>query len=241
MCQYIFKDIKLKNTFFIILGSAIFSFGIVHFNMQNNLVEGGFTGITLLLYFICDIHSAISNILLNLPVITLLFYLICKIIPVISNILLNLSVFLIGLKYLGKNTFIYTIIGTISVSIFLEIFQIYSLPIPLHSDMTLAGIFAGAFIGVGLGSVLRNGGTTGGVDIIARIVNKFLGWSIGRSMFLFDLIVISTSIITYLEYVEGMYTILAVYIGSRVIDFIQEGAYAARGAMIISKNNEEIT
>src|SRR5699024_6014856 len=139
------------------------------------------------------------------------------------------------------NTFIYTIIGTISVSIFLEIFQIYSLPIPLHSDMTLAALFAGAFIGVGLGIVFRNGGTTGGVDIIARIVNKFLCWSIGRSMFLFDLIVISTSIITYLEYVEGMYTILAVYIGSRVIDFIQEGAYAARGAMIISKNNEEIT
>src|SRR5699024_6500981 len=136
--------------------------------------------------------------------------------------------------------FIYTIIGTISVSIFLEIFQIYSLPIPLHSDMTLAALFAGAFIGVGLGIVFRNGGTTGGVDIIARIVNKFLGWSIGRSMFLFDLIVISTSIITYLEYVEGMYTILAVYIGSRVIDFIKEGAYDARGAMIISKNKEEI-
>src|SRR5690625_1827256 len=119
MCQYIFKDIKLKNTLFIILGSAIFSFGIVHFNMQNNLGEGGFTGITLLLYFIWEINPAISNILLNLPV------------------------FLIGLKYLGKNTFIYTILGTISVSIFLEIFQIYSLPIPLHSNMTLRHFFQG--------------------------------------------------------------------------------------------------
>src|SRR5699024_11429159 len=99
-------DLRIKNIFFILVGAAIFSFGIVHFNMQNNLVEGGFTGITLLLYFIWEINPAISNILLNLPV------------------------FLIGLKYLGKNTFIYTIIGTISVSIFLEIFQIYSLPIP---------------------------------------------------------------------------------------------------------------
>src|SRR5699024_3506702 len=161
--------------------------------------------------------------------------------PTIIHILIYLHVFLIGIKYLVKNSFIYTIIRTIIVSIFLVIFQIYSLPIPLHSDMTLAALFAGAFIGVGLGIVFRNGGTTDGVDIIARIVNKFLGWSIGRSMFLFDLIVISTSIITYLEYVEGMYTILAVYIGSRVIDFIQEGAYAERGAMIISKHNEEIT
>ncbi len=216
MWNYIFKDIKLKNTLLIIFGSAVFSFGIVHFNMQNNLGEGGFTGITLLLYFIWDLNPAITNIILNIPV------------------------FLIGLKYLGKNTFIYTIIGTLSVSVFLAVFQVYTLPIPLHSDMTLAALFAGVFIGVGLGIVFRNGGTTGGVDILARIVNKYLGWSIGRSMFLFDLLVISTSIITYLEYVEGMYTLLAVYIGARVIDFIQEGAYAARGAMIISKQNSEI-
>src|SRR5699024_1017967 len=87
----------------------------------------------------------------------------------------------------SRSIFIYDLIGTISFLIFLEIFQLYSLPIPLHSDMSLAAFFAGAFIGVGLGIVFRNGGTTGGVDIIARIVNKFLGWSIGRSMFLFDL------------------------------------------------------
>lgn len=193
MWNYIFKDIKLKNTLLIIFGSAVFSFGIVHFNMQNNLGEGGFTGITLLLYFIWDLNPAITNIILNIPV------------------------FLIGLKYLGKNTFIYTIIGTLSVSVFLAVFQVYTLPIPLHSDMTLAALFAGVFIGVGLGIVFRNGGTTGGVDILARIVNKYLGWSIGRSMFLFDLLVISTSIITYLEYVEGMYTLLAVYIGAREV------------------------
>lgn len=95
MWNYIFKDIKLKNTLLIIFGSAVFSFGIVHFNMQNNLGEGGFTGITLLLYFIWDLNPAITNIILNIPV------------------------FLIGLKYLGKNTFIYTIIGTLSVSVFL--------------------------------------------------------------------------------------------------------------------------
>src|SRR5699024_12196061 len=70
---------------------------------------------------------------------------------------------------------------------------------------------------------------------------KIICLSIGRSIYLFDLIDISISIIIYLEYVEGMYIILAVYIGSRVIDFIKKGAYAARGAMIITKNNEEIT
>ncbi|MRH42420.1 DUF2179 domain-containing protein [Aquibacillus halophilus] len=212
-----FVGLKLKNIIFIIIGAAIFSFGIVHFNMQNNLGEGGFTGITLLFYFIWDWDPAISNILLNIPI------------------------FLIGWKFLGRNSFIYTIVGTLAVSLFLFIFQIEPYQLHLQSDMTLVALFAGVTIGVGLGIIFRYGGTTGGVDIIARIVHKYIGWSMGKTMFLFDAIVITTSIITYLELVEGMYTLVAVYLGARVIDFIQEGAYAARGATIISSRSSEIS
>lgn len=61
------KGLKFKNIFFILLGAAIFSFGLVHFNMQNNLAEGGFTGITLLLYFVFGWSPSITNLLLNLP------------------------------------------------------------------------------------------------------------------------------------------------------------------------------
>lgn len=208
--------LNIKNMIFIMLGAAIFSFGIVHFNMQNNLSEGGFTGITLLFYFLWDWDPAIMNIVLNIPV------------------------FFIGWKVLGRNTFIYTIIGTISVSVFLSIFQINPFPTYLQSDMTLAALFAGVFIGVGLGIIFRFGGTTGGVDIIARIVHKYVGWSMGKTMFLFDFIVITTSVFVILDLVEGMYTLVAVYIGARVIDFIQEGAYAARGATIISKESKKI-
>ncbi|WP_163969843.1 YitT family protein [Oceanobacillus halotolerans] len=211
-----FRRIKFKNIFFILMGSAIFSFGIVHFNMQNNLGEGGFTGITLLLYFLWHWDPAITNIILNIPV------------------------FFIGWKFLGRTTFIYTVIGTFAVSVFLYIFQINPFPTNLQSDMTLAALFAGVFIGVGLGIIFRFGGTTGGVDIIARLVHKYVGWSMGKTMFLFDFIVITTSVFTILEYVEGMYTLVAVYIAARVIDFIQEGAYAARGAIIISGKSEEI-
>src|SRR5699024_12547880 len=60
--------LRLKNIFFIFVGAAIFSFGIVHFNMQNNLSEGGFTGITLLFYFLWDWDPAIMNIVLNVPI-----------------------------------------------------------------------------------------------------------------------------------------------------------------------------
>lgn len=113
--------------------------------------------------------------------------------------------------------------------------------IPLSSDMTLAALFAGVFIGIGLGIIFRYGGTTGGVDIIARLINKYFGWSMGRAMFAFDAVVILVSILTYLDHIRGMYTLLAVFIGARVIDFIQEGAYAARGTTIISEKSEEIS
>ncbi|RDW19631.1 hypothetical protein CWR48_07890 [Oceanobacillus arenosus] len=208
--------LKLKNILFILLGAAIFSFGIVHFNMQHNLSEGGFTGITLLFYFLWGWDPAIMNIVLNVPV------------------------FFVGWKYLGRSTFYYTIIGTVAVSVFLSIFQKYQFPINLQNDMTLVALFAGVFIGVGLGIIFRFGGTTGGVDIIARIVNKYVGWSMGRTMFIFDFIVITTSIFIILELNQGMYTLVAVYIGARVIDFLQEGAYSAKGTMIISNRSDEV-
>ena len=98
----------------------------------------------------------------------------------------------------------------------------------------------GSFIGVGLGIIFRYGGTTGGVDIIAQFANKLFGMGMGRVMFIFDACVIALSILTYLDYREAMYTLVAVFIASRIIDFIQEGTYSARGAMIISEKNNEI-
>ncbi len=209
-------NLKLKNIFFILLGSAIMGFGVVHFNMQNQLAEGGFTGITLLIYNLTGLSPAISNILLNLPL------------------------FFIGYRLLGKRTFIYTIIGTVGLSIFIAVFEKYQFHIPIKDDLMIAALFAGVFIGVGLGIIFRYGGTTGGVDIIARLVFKYKGYSMGKTMFVFDFCVITLSLATYLSYKEAMYTLVLVFIGSRVIDFIQEGAYAARGAFIISESNQEI-
>jgi uncharacterized membrane-anchored protein YitT (DUF2179 family) len=208
--------LRIKNIFFILLGAAIFSFGLVHFNMQNNLAEGGFTGITLLLYFVFGWSPSITNLLLNVPL------------------------FFIGWKLLGRSVFLYTIIGTVGVSIFLGIFQKYQIEMPLYEDLFLAALFAGVFIGIGLGIIFRYGGTTGGVDIIARLAQKYFGWTMGRTMFMFDFGVITLSLLTYLDYREAMYTLVLVFVGARVIDFMQEGAYAARGAMIISDKNEEI-
>lgn len=208
--------LKLKNVLFILIGTAIMAFGLVHFNMQNKLAEGGFTGITLLLFFLFKWDPSYTNMILNIPL------------------------FFVGWKLLGRNAFFYTILGTVGLSVFLWIFQRYSITMPLNDDLTLAALFAGVFLGIGLGIIFRYGGTTGGVDIIARLVQKYAGWSMGKTMLIFDMVVIAASVLTYLNYKQAMYTLVAVFIGARVIDFIQEGAYAARGAMIISEKNTEI-
>lgn len=208
--------LKVKNILFIFLGAAIMSFGLVNFNMQNKLAEGGFTGITLLFYFLEKWDPSYTNLVLNIPL------------------------FFIGWKLLGRNALLYTIVGTVSVSVFLWIFQRYTINMPLHSDLTLAALFAGVFTGLGLGIIFRYGGTTGGVDIIARLAQKYFGWAMGRTMFIFDACVITLSLITYLNYKQAMYTLVAVFVGARVIDFLQEGAYSARGAMIISEKNNQI-
>lgn len=210
------EGIKLKNILYILLGTAIYSFGLVHFNMQYELAEGGFTGVTLILYFVLNWDPAIMNLVLNIPM------------------------FIIGWKLLGRKVFIYTIIATVSVSVFLKLFQVYQFDLNLEDDLLLVALFSGVFLGGGLGIVFRYGGTTGGVDIIARLVQKYAGWSMGKTMFLFDAFVLILSRITYLDNRTLMYTVVVVYLAARVIDFIQEGAYAARGAMIISDYNEEI-
>jgi len=214
--RYMLDGIKFKNIFFIILGAAIFSFGLVHFNIQNELAEGGFTGITLILLFAFNWDPAIMNLILNIPM------------------------FIIGWKLLGKKVFVYTVIGTVAVSVFLKVFMIYQIDIHLKDDMFLVALFAGLFIGIGLGIIFRYGGTTGGVDIIARLAHKYIGWSMGKTMFLFDALVILVSWAVYLDHRSMMYTLVALFVGARVIDFVQEGAYAARGAFIISESQDDI-
>lgn len=210
------KGIKLQNILGILLGAAIFSFGFVHFNMQNQLGEGGFSGITLILYFTLNWDPALMNLLLNIPMLIL------------------------GWRLLGRRSFIYTVIGTVSVSVFIKLFQIYEVQLGLQDDLFLVSLFAGVFLGVGLGIVFRCGGTTGGVDILARLAQKYAGWSMGKTMFTFDVFVILLSWLTFLDARSMMYTLVAVYVCGRVIDFVQDGAYSAKGAFIISTKSDEI-
>ncbi|MBC1434729.1 YitT family protein [Paenilisteria rocourtiae] len=210
------QDVRVKNIVFILLGTTIYGFGLVNFNIANNLGEGGLTGITLLLLHFTGIDPAYSNLILNIPL------------------------FFIGWRILGNRALIYTIIGTIGLSLSLWIFQRVPYQLDLHEDLLLVALFAGGFTGIGLGFVFRYGGTTGGSDIIAQVLHRKKGVSMGRTLFAVDAIVLTLSL-SYLDVRQVMYTLVAVFIGARVVDFMQEGAYAARGALIISAHNDKIT
>ncbi|MCO4095467.1 YitT family protein [Macrococcoides canis] len=209
--------LNLINIIFILIGAFIFSFGIVNFNMTNELTEGGFTGIALILYHLFGTSPALMNLIFNIPL------------------------FFVGYKLLGKLSFIYTLTGTLSVSLFLWLCERYPMHIDLKEDLLLASLFGGVFIGAGLGIIFRFGGTTGGVDILARLMKKYFDVPMGRTMFAFDCLVLTATYITIGDYIITMYTLVCVFVGARVIDIIQDSGYSARGAMIISERHHEIS
>ncbi|MDO7905043.1 YitT family protein [Paenibacillus sp. JX-17] len=204
----------------ILLGAAIYAFGLLYFIIPNELMEGGVTGITVLLNYAFGISPSLSTLVINIPL------------------------FLIGWKLLGGRQIIYTGVGIGALTFFLWLFerlikQGWIDPFRTHSDYLLAALYAGVTLGAGLGIVFRFGGTTGGSDIIARILNRKTGWSMGQIMLAIDIIIIGSSLF-YIPKEKILYTLVAVFIASKVIDFIQEGAYSARAFMIISDHANDI-
>ena len=204
----------------ILLGTAIYAFGLLYFIIPNQLMEGGVTGITILLNYAFQIPIFLTTLILNLPL------------------------FLLGWKVLGAKQITYTGVGIGALSFFLWLFERminsgWIVPFTTKNDFILASLYAGVTLGLGLGIVFRFGGTTGGVDIIARICGRNFGWSMGQVILSIDIIIIGASLL-YIPREQILYTLVAVFISSRVIDFIQEGAYAAKAFTIISDHAPEI-
>ncbi|GIP53420.1 MULTISPECIES: YitT family protein [Paenibacillus] len=208
----------MKTILPILLGTAVYAFGLLYFIIPNQLMEGGVTGITILLKYAFGISPSLSNLVINIPL------------------------FFLGWKILGGRQIIYTGIGIGSLSFFLWIFEkmIDSGWIEtFETDYILASLYAGVTLGAGLGIVFRFGGTTGGSDIIARILGRKYGFSMGQVILTIDIIIIGLSLF-YVAKENILYTLVAVFIASKVIDFIQEGAYAAKALTIISDHAPQI-
>ncbi|MFD1392070.1 YitT family protein [Lacticaseibacillus jixianensis] len=199
----------------ITVGCALYAFGLVTVNIANHLAEGGITGITLLIRFWWHIDPAYSTLILNVPLI------------------------IVGYKFLGKRALAYTVYGTVMLSVFLWLWQRLPVSLDIHHDLFIAGVMAGLFGGIGSGLIYRRGGTTGGSDVIARILEKQTGIPMGRSLLGFDVVVLLASL-SYLNLERMMYTLLASYVFSRIVDFVLEGAYAAKGVLVVSDAAEPI-
>ncbi len=212
------KEVKFHplNFLMIALGTAIYAFGFVNFNMVNHLAEGGVSGITLIFHALFKINPAYTQILLNIPL------------------------FILGVKIFGKRGMIYTIHGTVCLSIFIWLFQRMSMSIDLAHDTLIAALLAGIFAGIGGGIVFRFGGTTGGGDIIGRYFEQKKGFALGQTLFVFDILVLTLSL-SYIDIQHMMYTVIASFVFSQVVAVVQNGGYTVRGMLIISSKYAEIS
>ncbi|MFD0698804.1 YitT family protein [Paenibacillus sp. GCM10027628] len=199
-------NVKRINLLAIVVGSAIIAFGMNYFNMANGLAEGGITGLALLLKYVMGWNPAWTNLCFNIPLL------------------------LLGWRLLGRTSLIYTITGMLSVSLFLWLFESFKMPLP---DPLLASLYAGAIVGLGFGIVFRFEGMTEGTDIIARLVQNHYGIGIAKTIFAMDFVVLVLSLI-YLDLTRAMYTLVAIVVGARVIDFVLEGSSGAKAAFIIT-------
>jgi len=204
----------------ILVGTAIYAFGLHYFIIPNQLMEGGLTGIAVLLNYAAGWKLSVTTLALNIPL------------------------FLLGWRALGKFQMLYTVIGTVSLSIFLALMEYFiheGWLVPFHStnDHMLAALYAGVTLGAGLGIVFRFGGTTGGIDIIARILTRWRSLSMGQVILAFDTVIIGISIL-YISLEKVLYTLVVVFIASKMIDFLQEGAYAAKAFSIITDHGQQL-
>ncbi len=203
------------NIFMITLGTALYAFGFVNFNMENHLAEGGVSGITLILHSLWGLNPAYTSLLINIPIIYM------------------------GAKYFGRKSLLLTIYGTVALSVFFEFFQRLGLHINVGHDLLIAALLAGIFAGTGLGLVFRYGGTTGGTDVIARIVEHKTGNQVGQSLLMLDVFVMVASL-SYIDLRHMMYTVIMAFVVSQIIDLVQSGGYAVRGMLIITKKPEAV-
>ncbi|ULT56890.1 YitT family protein [Neobacillus drentensis] len=201
----------IQDCLYILLGSLIYSIGINYFTIPNLLSEGGIIGLTIIFHYV--FHWSLG----------------------IVNFVLNTVLVLVGMKFLEKRAIIYTLFSIFSCSLFLFITE--ETGKQLTNDTLLAAIFAGLLVGGGIGIIFRAGGTSGGTTILARLANQFLGWSMGKGILAIDLIVVAGSVFI-IGLGKAMYTLIAVYLGAKAIDFIVEGLEEKVAVLIISNSSE---
>ncbi len=198
-----------------IIGSFIMAAAVSLFLLPNELSSGGFSGIATVTYYLFNIPMGITILALNIP-------------------LFLLSTLKIGKDFLGKS-----IIGTVSLSIFIDILDKFE---PLTQDKILACVYGGILTGIGTALILRANSSTGGSDLASIMIKEYKPmFRTGNLITIIDFIIIFLNVI-FLEKIEiGLYSAIAIYLMGKVIDILFEGIYFTKLLFIISDKNEEIS
>lgn len=208
------EQITIKDILGIILGSFILSFGIKVVLVPVHLSTGGISGLAIILNYLSGYEVWIWFLVLNIPI------------------------FIAGFRFVSKRFVFYSLVGTLGTSAFLAIITYLRLKINLD-NMLLSAILGGVLSGMGIGLCLRFKGSSGGMDIVAVIVKRFWGYSLGETFFLTNMLILALILATT-NLQLTLFSAISIFIISKVVDTVASGLSVSRSVIIISDHAEQI-
>ena len=197
----------------IVLGCLIGAAAYPTFLVPNNIAPGGLTGV-----------ATILNYLFNWPVGTV-------------SLILNVPLFLIGYKAMGKVFVFRSLVATLLFSVLIDVLPLE----PISKDPLLGTLFGGVLLGIGLGIVLRGGATTGGTDMIARMVHRRFNFiTVGMFLFVLDCFVVLAAAV-FIGSAQALYALINIYVCSRVIDGVMVGFGGNKACFVMTGAWEKVT
>jgi uncharacterized membrane-anchored protein YitT (DUF2179 family) len=210
MSRKALKTIKKYSLLFV--GAVIASVGLEIFLIPNQVIDGGVVGISIMLGYLTNLPIGLFIFFLNVPFLTF------------------------GYKQIGKSFALATFFSITVLSIMVSLLH----PIPgLTKDLLLATVFGGLILGIGVGMIIRYGGSLDGTEIVAIILDKRTGFSVGEIVLFFNFFILSSAGLVF-GWDRAMYSLLAYFIAYKMIDITIAGLDEAKAALIVSDKSEEI-
>lgn len=204
----------LKRYAFTLLGAAVMAISFDLFIIPANLAPGGISGLAIVINHLTGFPVGVIMLILNIPI------------------------FLLGARNFSKGFVVISLFGMISLSLATDIFSFLT---PVTGDILLSSVYGGVLLGLGIGLVFRENASTGGADIAAHMLRKkFPDFSVGRFVLLIDTVIVLLAGIVYNKWEVVLYSAIALYISSYIIDLLVEGVDFAKAAYVISDRPKEI-
>ena len=204
------------NYFLVILGTFILASGYVLFIIPHNIVPGGIFGLSIVLNSLTGFPVGITALCINIPIL------------------------FTGVKILGPQFGVKTVVALVSSSLFIDGLAILTDGIIISPDILVSAIFGGVITGLGVAVVFKAGATTGGTDIIARIAHKYTKIQVGKMFLIIDGLILLSSVIVFRDINIAPYSIIAIFAVSKSVDAVISGFDHKKVALIISDKHDDI-